>query len=93
MFSCEYCESFKNSLFYKTPRWLLLKNKAALQIRSSDSLKLFLSTEKLGRKFFAINVSQNLMKTFKNLLQTQPAITCSKLTIETLERGVKYLKQ
>ena len=58
MLSCEYFEIFKNSLFYKTPRWLLLKNKAALQIRSSDSLKLFLGTEKLGRKFFTINDSE-----------------------------------
>ena len=26
------------------------------------------------------------------LIQTQPAITCSKLTIETLEQGVKYVQ-
>ena len=26
------------------------------------------------------------------LLQSQPAITCSKLTIETLEQGVKYVQ-
>ena len=25
-------------------------------------------------------------------VHTQPAITCSKLTIETLERGVKYVQ-
>ena len=25
-------------------------------------------------------------------LQTQPAFTCSKLTIETLEQGVKYVQ-
>ena len=31
----------------------------------------------------------NLSKTFVNT--TQPAITCSKLTIETLEQGVKYV--
>ena len=28
----------------------------------------------------------------KELLSTQPAITCSKLTIETLEQGVKYVQ-
>ena len=27
-----------------------------------------------------------------NLIDTQPAITCSKLTIETLEQGVKYVQ-
>ena len=26
------------------------------------------------------------------LFNTQPAITCSKLTIETLEQGVKYVQ-
>ena len=26
------------------------------------------------------------------LISTQPAITCSKLTIETLEQGVKYVQ-
>ena len=28
----------------------------------------------------------------KELKRTQPAITCSKLTIETLEQGVKYVQ-
>ena len=28
----------------------------------------------------------------KKLDYTQPAITCSKLTIETLEQGVKYVQ-
>ena len=40
------------------------------------------------------------MSQFKNstfgldfrLLETQPAFTCSKLTIETLEQGVKYVQ-
>ena len=38
------------------------------------------------------------MKTIKNshlykiLIITQPAITCSKLTIETLEQGMKYVQ-
>ena len=27
----------------------------------------------------------------KKILQSQPAITCSKLTIKTLEEGVKYV--
>ena len=27
-----------------------------------------------------------------NVAITQPAITCSKLTIETLEQGVKYVQ-
>ena len=29
---------------------------------------------------------------FKINVRTQPAITCSKLTIETLEQGVKYVQ-
>ena len=29
---------------------------------------------------------------FLSILGTQPAITCSKLTIETVEQGVKYLQ-
>ena len=28
----------------------------------------------------------------KNFMHTQPAFTCSKLTIETLEQGVKYVQ-
>ena len=28
----------------------------------------------------------------KTLIETQPAITCSKLTIETIEQGVKYVQ-
>ena len=28
-----------------------------------------------------------------SVLRTQPAITCSKLAIETLEEGVKYAEQ
>ena len=28
----------------------------------------------------------------KSVISTQPAITCSKLTIETLEQGVKYVQ-
>ena len=46
MFSCEYCEHFKN-------------------------------------KFFIKQLSQN---------NSQPATTCPKLTIETLEQGVKYVQ-
>ena len=31
-------------------------------------------------------------RAFCVLIQSQPAITCSKLTIEALERGVKYVQ-
>ena len=31
-------------------------------------------------------------KCFSHLGYSQPAITCSKLTIETLEQGVKYVQ-
>ena len=39
--------------------------------------------------YFNIEASKKCENT---LLQTQPAITCSKLTIETLEQGVKYVQ-
>ena len=32
------------------------------------------------------------LKAFKNLTKTQPAFTYSKLTIETLEQGMKYVQ-
>ena len=35
--------------------------------------------------------TQNFQATF-HCQPTQPAITCSKLTIETLEQGVKYVQ-
>ena len=31
-------------------------------------------------------------KETNEIIYTQPAITCSKLTIETLEQGVKYVQ-
>ena len=34
----------------------------------------------------------NMSNTVISILITQPAITCSKLTIETLEQGVKYVQ-
>ena len=40
--------------------------------------------------FFTVLVSLLFEKSV--LTATQPAITCLKLTIETLEHGVKYIK-
>ena len=34
----------------------------------------------------------HLIKDIEKVDMTQPVITCSKLTIETLERGVKYVQ-
>ena len=34
----------------------------------------------------------NELISFKSFRSTQPAITCSKLTIETLEQDVKYVQ-
>ena len=42
------------------------------------------------------NDSEKVMRQkseLRNLEPTQPAITCSKLTIETLEQGVKYVQR
>ena len=41
----------------------------------------------IGRFFVFILVPQE-----QNLELIQPSITCSKLTIETLEQGVKYVQ-
>ena len=39
------------------------------------------------------SLKNNLLKQHNQILViTQPAITCSKLTIETLEQGVKYVQ-
>ena len=38
------------------------------------------------------NVMKDLTINFINALISQPAITCSKLTIKTLEQGVKYVQ-
>ena len=35
--------------------------------------------------------SKNYDVNSENIVQTQPAFTCSKLTIETLEQGLKYV--
>ena len=52
----------------------------------SDSVLLFL--------FIYFFVESDLAKTLHCVspLITQPAFTCSKLTIETLEQGVKYVQ-
>ena len=39
-----------------------------------------------GFNIYTFNVFERL-----NIIHTQPAITCSKLAIETLEQGVKYV--
>ena len=38
------------------------------------------------------NKHKEVWKSLKSLGITQPAFTCSKLTIETLEQGVKYVQ-
>ena len=42
--------------------------------------------------FYVTYYSDNEIYYFQVQLETQPAITCSKLTIETLEQGVKYVQ-
>ena len=39
-----------------------------------------------------INKCNKITSRMKRLSLTQPAFTCSKLTIETLEQGVKYVQ-
>ena len=63
-------------------------------------------TQNIGKTLFQKNLSTDVPKkieqipfkcvqgsTFKvNEHATQPAFTCSKLTMETLEQGVKYIQ-
>ena len=70
VFSCEFCEIFKNTFFYRTTpvasvhRWLPISPNRKGRNKSG------------GWKIF----------------HAQPAIACSKSTIETLEQGVKYVQ-
>ena len=59
------------------------------------------SSEKYGGKGFLEAFSKEIWKHTVNILfknhnlskiPSQPAIACSKLTIETLEQGVKYVQ-
>ena len=67
--------------------------------QESDLLRnldwLFLEDQSLvliiSRYIFSRIISSNLLRTFSMLSFLQPAITCSKLTIETLEQGLKYV--
>ena len=43
-------------------------------------------------KFLYMYFSKTMQTFYDLLFITQPAITCSKLTIETLEQGVKYVQ-
>ena len=57
--------------------------------------KCFNSLNKMTNAYFEQMARQGLVNShnFKTLrMITQPAITCSKLTIETLEQGVKYVQ-
>ena len=49
-------------------------------------LPLFIDKRQSDKSHVCKNVQQTLKKA------TQTAITCSKLTIETLEQGVKYVQ-
>ena len=44
--------------------------------------------KRLQRRSFPVNIT----KVLGTAVLTQPAITCSKLTIETLEQAVKYVQ-
>ena len=41
---------------------------------------------------FFRSISKNMKKNQFVLIMTQPAITCSRLTIETLEQGEEYVQ-
>ena len=49
------------------------------------------SRQKLKRPSVSI-LSVKIIEVLQIYLKTQPAIACSKLTIETLEQGVKYVQ-
>ena len=75
VFSCEFCEIFKNMYFEDHLR------KAASWSLWFSLITLKILVDALSYLFYVIRVLSN----------SQPAITCSKLTIETLEQGVKYV--
>ena len=56
------------------------------EVTQYNGFKLFSENFNINTFFFEI-----LNKNQGNVI-TQPAITCSKLTIETLEQGVKYVQ-
>ena len=56
---------------------VLQKKELAVQFLSSEQTKTTMKYSKEGSRVF---------------VPSQPAITCSKLTIETLEQGVKYIQ-
>ena len=49
------------------------------------------TVELIRRKFYFI-ISKLSLLLFHGNIYTQPTFTCSKLTIETLEQGVKYVQ-
>ena len=58
----------------------------------ADDLNLFISDENIGELFRQINKKRKDVSTsFK--ANTQLAITCSKLKIETLEQYMKYVQR
>ena len=54
-----------------------------------DSILILVAREKSDRKKVKAGKTSAREKLF---IITQPAIACSKLTIETLEQGVKYVQ-
>ena len=50
------------------------------------------ATKNYKRKKSYLSVKSNGGDKRKKISNTQPAFTCSKLTIETLEQGVKYVQ-
>ena len=60
------------------------------QLASSLVFLLILPSDIMSTYFFTVLVCLLFKKSI--LTGTQPAITCSKLTIETLEHGVKYIQ-
>ena len=50
------------------------------------------TTWRLGQKVNVRNIFEYILKKKEFDKESQPAITCLKLTIETLEQGVKYVQ-
>ena len=66
-----------------------------MKLKKTEKTKVF-TREKGANVYYTlvlINDSHKpINKTWRLWQLTQPAITCSKLTIETLEQGVKYVQ-
>ena len=82
----EFCEWVQFGIILHIPR-----HKYQVKPHSSPSFSVACRAAIAHRNHFFCLYEQNKRK-LKSKQSTQPAFTCSKLTTETLEQGVKYVQ-